>query len=305
MGKFQGLKLISGLLLFSCQHCFCQESKPGIDGMAPSRWITIRNTQAPGRSYRTVNTQDQLYTHEDLFFKAWIPVVHKSKFSMVMGPQYRTEQLEFKGDGENSIQGLSDWNMRYVGAELRSMMKVDTSSWLIFGGNINKSGNFKNNGFGNFPLNYTFSAIYLIKKSNNKEFGFGLMASKNYTGIIALPIFMYHYNFSKKTGIEISLPYRASWRYNASSKDVFYVKAEAQNRNYLIRLNDAQCSFRRTDVDLGIAYNRQITKMVGVELFGGYRKNISNSLPTDVVAGKRSGLAFSLELYVRPPSFKK
>ncbi len=305
MGKFQGLKLISGLLLFSCQFALCQESKPGIDGMAPSRWITIRNTQAPGRSYKTVNTQEKVYTHEDLLFKAWIPVVHKSKFSMVIGPQYRTEQLEFEDEGENALKGMSNWNLRYAGAEMRSMLKVDTSSWLIFGGNVNKSGNFNDHGFGNFPLNYSFSAVYLIKKSNNKEYGFGVLASKNYTGFVPLPIFMYHYNFSNKTGVEINLPYRASWRYNATAKDVIYLKAEAQNRNYLIRLNDSECSFRRTDVDLGVAYNRQFTKMIGVELFAGYRKNISNRLPTDVEVVKRSGMAFSLEFYLRPPTFKK
>src|SRR6478736_4831551 len=152
MGKFQVLKLLSGLLVFSCQHCFCQESKPGIDGMAPSKWITIRHTQAPGRSYKTINTQEKIYTHEDLFFKAWIPVVHKSRFSMAIGPQYRTEQLEFKGEGENAIHGLSNWNLRYVGAELRSMVKVDSSSWMIFGGNINKSGNFHDNAFNGFPF---------------------------------------------------------------------------------------------------------------------------------------------------------
>ena len=301
MGKFQGLKLISGLLLFSCQHCFCQESKPGIEGMAPSRWITLRYTQAPGRSYKTLNTQKTIYTHEDLFFKAWIPVIHKPKYSIVIGPQYRTEQLESEGNGENAIRGLSNWNLRYVGAELRSMVKLDSSSWLIFGGNINKSGNFHDNGFNQFPYNYTLSATYLNKKSDNKEYGFGLIANQGYANFLVLPIFIYHYNYSRKAGLEISLPYRAAWRYNASSKDIFYVKAEGQNRNYLIRLNDTQCSFRRIDVDLGVAYNRQITKLIGVEVFGGYRKNISNRLPTDVQVVKASGMAFSFELYIRPP----
>jgi hypothetical protein len=301
MAKFQGLKLISGLLLFSCQYALCQEAKPGIDGMAPSRWITIRNTQAPGRSYRTTNSSKQLYTQEDYFFKAWIPVVHKSKFSMAIAPQYRTEQLEMQSEGENKINHLSNWNLRYAGAELRSLIKVDSSAWLMLGANINKSGNFSNYGFDSFPINYTISAAYIKKISNNKEYGFGVIANKAYTGFTVLPILIYHYNFSKKFGVEISLPYKAAWRYNATSNDVFYVKAEALNRNYLVRQDNQQCFFRRTDVDLGIAYNRKITKLIGVELFGGYRQNISNKLPTDVIAVKRSGMAFSFELYIRPP----
>jgi hypothetical protein len=304
MGKFQGLKLLSGLLLFSCPYAFCQDAKPGIDGMAPPRWITFRHTQAPGRSYKTISTQEKIYTQEDFFFKAWIPVIHKSKYSFAISPQFRTEQLELKDGSENAIHSLSNWSLRYAGIEARSIFKVDSSSWLVFGANVNKSGNFHDNPLNSYPLNYTLSAAFLNKKSNNKEFGFGLIANKNYTNFIVLPILIYHYNYSSKAGVEISLPYRIAWRYNASSKDIFYLKAEAQNRNYFIRLNDTQCSFRRTDVDLGMAYNRQITKMIGVELFGGYRKNISNKLPTDVVAGRRSGFAFSFELYIRPPKLK-
>jgi len=301
MRKFQGLKFLSGLLLFSCQHCFCQQSKPGIDGMAPSKWITIRNTSAPGRSYKTVNSQERIYTQEDFFIKAWIPLVHKSKFSMAIGPQYRTEQLELKGDGENSLHNLSNWSLRYAGAEARALLRVDSSSWIMVGGNVNKSGNFNDYHFGNFPLNYTISAAYINKKSNNKEYGFGVITNQSYTGFTVLPILIYHYNYSKKAGIEISVPYRAAWRYNATSKDILYVKAEALNRNYMIQQLDQKCVFRRTDIDMGVAYNRQITKLVGVELFGGYRKNISNVLPTGVEAVKRSGMAFSFELYIRPP----
>ena len=300
MKGFQGLGFLTYFLVLS-GHCFCQQNKPGIDGMAPSKWITIRNTQAPGRSYRTVGSQNKIYTQEDIYFKAWLPIVHNSKFSLALAPQYRTEQLELKGDGENSIHMLSHWNLRYAGADLRSMVTVDSSSWLIFNANANKSGNFGDNSFGSFPLNYTFSAAYLKKKSNNKEFGFGMIVNKSFTGITILPIFIYHYNFSKKTGIEISLPYKVAYRYNVTPSDIFYVKAEALNRNYLIRLQDTQCSFRRTDVDLGVAYNKAFSKLVGVELFAGYRQNISSRVPTDVIAVKKSGMAFSLELYIRPP----
>lgn len=269
--------------------------------MAPSKWITIRHTQAPGRTYRTVNSQEKLYTQEDFYFKTWIPVIHHPKFSAAIGPQYRTEQLEFEDSGENSIHMLSHWNLRYVGADVRSILAVDSSSWLIFNANVNKSGNFGDYKFNSFPLNYTFSAAFLKKKSNNKEFGAGLIVNKSFTGLTVLPIFVFHYNYSKKAGIEVSLPYKVAWRYNASKSDLFYVKAEALNRNYLIRQPGIACSFGRTDMDMGIAYNKSFTKLIGMEAFVAYRQNISNRVPNDVLATKKSGMAFTLELYIRSP----
>ncbi len=269
--------------------------------MAPSKWITIRNTQAPGRSYRTVSTQDKIYTQEDVYFKTWLPIIHRPKFTMALGPQYRTEQLEFQSDGENKIHMLSNWNLRYAGADLRAMVSLDSSSWLIFNANANKSGNFGDYSFKSFPLNYTLSAAWLRKKSNNEEFGAGLILNKSFTGLTVLPILIYHYNFSRKTGIELSLPYKVAWRYNMTSSDIFYVKAEAANRNYLIRMEDSECSFRRIDVDMGVAYNKAFSRLIGIEAFAGYRQNISNRLPTDVIAAKKSGMAYSLELYIRNP----
>lgn len=276
-------------------------SKPGIDGMAPSKWITVRATQAPRRSYRTVDSEKKIYTHEDIYVKMWLPIVHKPSFALVVGPQYRTEQLEFKSDGENSIHMLSNWNLRYAGIDLRSMITLKESSWLIFNVNANKSGNFSDYRFSSFPLNYTVSGVMLNKKSNNKEIGAGLLVNKSYTGITVLPIFIYHYNFSKKTGVELNLPYKMAYRYNVTSRDILFAKAEAVNRNYYIRQGDEACSFRRIDVDLGVAYNKQFSKLIGAEAFIGYRQNVSNRLPPDIIASNKSGLAFSLELYIRPP----
>jgi hypothetical protein len=293
------LGFIACFLLLS-GYCHCQ-NKPGIEGMVPSKWITLRNTQAPGRSYRTLTSQNKVYTQEDVFFKMWLPVVHTQKFSLALGPQYRTEQLELQSDGENAIHMLSNWNLRYASVDMKGMVSLDSTSWLVFGGNVNKSGNFNNYSFKSFPFNYTASAAWLRKTSANKEYGAGLIVNKSFTGITILPILIYHYNFSKKTGVELSIPYKMAFRYNLTSSDIISAKAEAANRNYMIRLDDSQCSFRRIDVDMGIAYNKSFGKLIGIEAFAGYRQNISNRLPPEVVAVKKSGMAFSLELYIRPP----
>ena len=57
--------------------------------MSPSKWITIRNTQAPGKLYRVDGSPTKTYTQEDVYFKMWIPVVNLSKFTLLLGPQYK------------------------------------------------------------------------------------------------------------------------------------------------------------------------------------------------------------------------
>jgi hypothetical protein len=60
-------------------------------------------------------------------------------------------------------------------------------------------------------------------------------------------------------------------------------------------------NFRRIDADMGVTYNKQITKFMGAELIAGYRQNFSHQLPEGHYRVKNSGFVASLEIYIRPP----
>jgi Domain of unknown function (DUF6268) len=277
--------------------------------MAPMRWITIKNTYAPGRVYQSLNSGARTYTAEDTYIKAWIPVVIKSRFALAIGPHYRSELLESKPETNDADDQLAAWKLRAIGIDVKSSFALDSTSWLINTMNISQSGNIKNNRQSNIPITYTISSTFIERKSANKEIGFGLMLSKS-SSILVLPVFVYNHNFSAKQGLEISLPHKIVWRHNLSSTDIIYLKAEASLRTYFIRNStiDDHGLFRRIDVDMGVAYNRQITKFLGAELFAGYRQNLSYQLPGDIIAIKNSGSVASFEIYIRPPQglhFKK
>ncbi len=293
--------LLLSLLVSTGHFSFCQKLKPGLPGMAPSRWITIKNTQAPGRSYKALGSAAKAYSQEDLYFKAWIPVVHNPKFTAMLGPQYRTEQLEFKDQGENPLHLLSNWNLRSWGVDVLSCITVDSAAWLLTNLNINQSGNLHSQPSNNVPMNYTLSAVYIKKKSVNSEMGFGIMANRSFNRIVILPVFVYNFNYSSKAGLEMSLPRKISWRHNLSSSDIVYVKTEAISRSYFIKGYDVACEFRRTELDMGVAYNKQFSRLIGAEVFGGYRRNINTRLPGEVTAQKASGFVFTFELYFRSP----
>jgi hypothetical protein len=289
--------------LISCGNiAIAQSVKPGLPGMAPSKWITIKNTQAPGRVYKTFDTPSKTYKQEDLFFKAWIPIIHKDNFALMLGPQYRTEQLEFRDTGENPLSLLNHWNLRSFGMDIRSYVKVDSAAFLVMNFNMNQSGNLYDQD-GAVPINFTLSTVYLRKKSLNKEVGFGLIVNRSFNRLTPLPVFVFNYNFSQKSGIEISLPQKIAWRHNLSSTDILYLKAEVLSRAYWINCpeGDDPYAFRRTELDFGVAYNKQITKYFGAEVFGGYRTNINTRLPGEVTGVRTSGLAFSFEVYFRSP----
>lgn len=295
------LVFFAGSLCLLSSYGFSQDLKPGLSGMAPSKWITVKHTQAPGARYRSMNAQTQKYTQEDVYVRAWIPVIHKPSYAIVLGPHYRTEQLEINSSGENPMHQMSNWKLRSMGVDMKSFFTLNSSSFLILASRLNKSGSLANIPLGDVPLNYNFTAVYLKKKSENKEIGFGLMASKN-RNLTVLPVFVFNYNYAPNAGIEISLPKKIAWRYNISSKDILYVKSEAVTRSYYIaENNNPSGQFRKIDMDSGIMYNRTLNKLIGVEIFGGYRTNISNTLPAGVVPIRTSGFTASIELYIRPP----
>lgn len=285
-----------------CGSLMAQYLKPGLPGMAPMRFITIKNTHAPGRVYQGINGNGRTYTVEDTYFKAWIPAVVTSRFALAIAPHYRTELFELKEDESSIIERPSVWKLRSAGIEIKSLIRLNDSSWLISTGNFIKSGDVAGSKLLNAPLSFTVSSVYLKRYSANTEFGFGLMANKA-NNFLVLPVIVYNHNFSSRSGIEISLPHKLAWRYNLSKSDIFYAKAEASTRSYYISSPSSLKGelFRRIDVDLGVAYNKQFTSFMGVELFAGYRQNVSSALPHDVKAITNSGWVGSFEIYFTPP----
>lgn len=291
------------LQIFICgKNVVAQDLKPGLPGMAPVKWITIKNTQAPGRVYQSLSSNARTYTQEDTYIKAWIPVVIKSRFALAIAPHYRSEQMELKRATSEVADPLSSWRLRAIGVDMKSFVRLDSSSWLINTANVSQSGNINDGRASRIPLTYTFSSTYLRRKSPNTEIGFGLMVSKA-NSLMILPVFVYNHNFSSKQGLEISLPHKIAWRYNLTATDILFLKGEANTRTYFINnpTGDNFDLFRRIDVDMGVAYNKQFTRFMGAELFAGYRQNLSSQVPENVIAVKNSGWVASFEIYIRSP----
>jgi hypothetical protein len=302
--------LLNKLTLMLCASCLAsqvaaQSSKPGLEGMAPSKWTSIKYTQSGGMIVST-GTQQMKSNFEDIYFKTWIPILNKKSFTLLAGPQYRSEQIEAENIqvSEDNFKQMCNWNLRFWGVDLRSIITRGENSWLALSVNVNQSGTLHDQS-SYMPFGYTSSAVFIKRKSANKEIGYGGMINWSVNRLTVLPVFIFNYNFSSKSGIEISLPHKMAWRYNVSATDRLYLKSEATSRSYFVAGEDiAPFNFRRTDLSVGVSYNKQITRLIGVEAFGGYRKNIAHLLPEDITLVKPSGYTFSFEVYLRPPGKK-
>ncbi|WP_229216680.1 DUF6268 family outer membrane beta-barrel protein [Dyadobacter sp. 3J3] len=297
------------LIVFLCTigaNVFSQSLKPGLTGMAPSKWMTMRYTHSPGKVYDFPNAGAKKFTHEEYYFRAWLPVVHSDKVTILMGPNYRTEQFEIKTPGDNPIQKMGGWNLRSFGMDVNAIVKLDSTSWLVTTSNFSKSGNFDDLTFKQVPINYTVSATFLRKKSANKEIGFGAMLNKSYK-LTVLPVFVFNYNYADNAGIEMMLPKRIAWRRNLSPNDIIYLKAETVSRTYYVNSsnNDLPGVYRRVDVDMGISYNKKLGNFGGVDIMAGYRKNLSTKMVEGGIPIKTSGLAVTVDFYIQPPRFHK
>lgn len=280
-----------------------QRFKPGLEGMTPSKWIRLETTHAPGRIYCSNGGAYKEYQQEDLYFKIYLPVFHKPNFTLMLGPSYRMEQFQLDDEEdtrENPLRRMSDWNLRSLGVDIKAINKISDAAWLMTNLNINQSGNLRDDDV-HAPLNYTLSAVYLKKHSGTREVGVGFMVNQSFGRMVAFPAFVFNYNFSSKVGAEVMLPRRIALRYNVSPSDILLFKAEALSRSYYITDTNVDYAFRRTELDLGLEYNKQLGGLLGVEVFGGYRQNISTRLPNEISAIKTSGLVFSVGLYVKPP----
>lgn len=67
---------------------------------APSKWQTFRTTRSPGQVYNFANAGSSTYIYEEYFARVWLSVVHNKRVTVLIEPNYRTEQFKSETPGE-------------------------------------------------------------------------------------------------------------------------------------------------------------------------------------------------------------
>ena len=131
----------------------------------------------------------------------------------------------------------------------------------------------------------SFSALYGIKASSTKSFGFGFSVGYNFGTPSIYPLIAYNKTFNNKWGLESLLPSHIKLRRNFDDKNILYVGTELHGNSFNLFFNDST---------LNNISNKVYLQQSEIRFFGTYEKELYDFLWLGLSAGVRENIEFTL-----------
>lgn len=305
--------------------------KPGVVGKSPSKGIVFDYTFLPGINVYPYNNGEegpnpQKISSKQFSFKLKVPVIHKPKFSLLVGfAHYREEyKVSAFSNGEVSIlNSVHDRSLKSSRLSLNMLKPLNEKFYLAFKGDASFNGDY--NGVISFDdryLKYNVGLMLGVKPSPNVEWGAGLLFRTSFvrSSVPVLPFGIYNHTFNDKWGIEAVVPVSIKARYNISPKSIILFGPEYESRDYSLgdinsgnTDNFSRNFMKHSELRLTVAFERQISDWVWFNVQTGYTHNFNTSftgvdfkgtvLAPQVVA-PADGVFFKVGVFVSPPSNK-
>ncbi len=281
--------------------CLC---KPGVTNKSRSRGIELSYIQSLKGQFEQedgfpLSEPLSELTIRNLIFKLRFPVINRDGFKVIAGMFYRPEQYDFQkigNDYSNIFQHLNNRPLKNSGFEglvIKSWNETFYSSLRI---RTMFNGDYK--GLINFDNRYSIfnaSALFGVKKADDKEWGLGLSFSSSFRSTIALPFFLYNHTFNDKWGVEMVLPALVSVRYNLSDYSLLLFGMRYNSRSYAIETDDTflpqRYHLNHSEIQAGFSLEQKIHSWVWLDVAAGVQYNFS----TDFAAVNNTGLPFEVE----------
>lgn len=299
--------------------CYC---KPGVVNKSRSRGVSINYGTAYSGNYfpeiantSVLNTSD-LKDFSNLEFKIKVPVFLSEQTKILVGYEYYMESYNFNnisGDFLETINTLDNGTLKSNGFSAIVSHSINEKNYLALRYKFSANGNYA----GWLDINgrnaiHNFLGMYGIKKTDLFELGFGLLFSKNFRRIAALPFVLYNRTFSPKWGIEAMFPANTFLRCNINSSTIAIMGIEYNSKSFRIDVENL-----RGAVPLDIAYNhsellvsleleRHLRSWIWVNLKVGYQRNFDSEFEakTDFSptfqADLEGGLFFQIGAFISP-----
>jgi hypothetical protein len=204
------------------------------------------------------------------------PVISRSNFILSLGLTYWNTSLSKGSHTSTSTSefknNLFENGIRTTGLNATIFKPLNQKSFLIFQGNADLNGNYKNFDeidFGN-QMTYSAAAIYGWKKSDNLMWGIGAARTYRLGELIYVPVLLYNKTFNPKWGVELLLPSRGAVRRNFGTTSMLLFGYELEgNTYYMNRIG----FLRRGEVKPRITYEKQIKNFIWFSAQAGMRVN--------------------------------
>lgn len=308
-----GAQDISQTLVAENNVHFC---KPGVSKQSPGKGLLASYMTYPNFELTPPNTENEseVSHNERLNFKLKIPCININGMKFLVGFQYMRERYNFSEIEPANyplFDRLNTVSLKTARAALYFSKSLDETKYISFRVGTTYSGDYDK--FVKIEKRYAiYRAVGLlgIKKSEDLEYGFGLLYTQSFRRTIALPFGFYNRTFNDKWGIEFAIPVRLLGRYNIKDGSMILFGAEYVSRSYSIDVPQPESEvfhFRRSAIEFSASWQQRFTNWTWMEFKLGYALN-RNSKIKDVAAGIDSkinptnGIFGTVSFFISPPA---
>lgn len=266
--------------------------RPGVNHKSPGKGVAINYTinpefrmQAPN-GFAESKTKEVESNHR-FGGKLKIPILNRSNVKFMLGFKYAVEKYNFDDiDPENDLlfSHLNDATLRKSEAAAYLVLPINHKYYTSFRLSAGFQGDYNqfvslDNRFGV----YRAAGIFGVKKSDDLEYGLGLLVAKNIRRTAVLPFGFVNYTMNDKWGIEAAIPANLKLRHNIAEGKIALFGLEYSSQNYTLNLDQPSVlenpntqsvnnlyHFRRSSFQITTSYMRQLSSWTWAEFKLGY-----------------------------------
>ncbi|MFK7901142.1 MAG: DUF6268 family outer membrane beta-barrel protein [Cyclobacteriaceae bacterium] len=261
------------------------------------------------------NYSGRLVNMRSWSIRAKFPIINHPHLIITGGFSFMDTEYRFENSAQLNqpfYQSLEEKNLRSLGSRFYIVKPFKNHHYLLSRISVKLNGDFKDGRLRNH-LRYSSSIMYGTKVSESKLWVFGAAFGYNFGRISIYPVFIYKKNFSKRAGIEITLPVSVAYRYQIGDKNIFYVDNRLEGNNYNINVNfsDEGLFLEKVFFSSSLIYEREIHDYLWFSVSGGLRTNLRFNVSTsdqffnrtnELIANKLSPAPFiKMGIFIVPP----
>jgi len=267
--------------------CYC---KPGVRNKSRTRGFSLTFGHVGGGEFQGEDevlnpplTNFKKNQSFELNVKA--PIVLKDNFNLIVGYKLFKESFDIDNLGDqyaNVLGTLRGKSLRSSTLSATVAKPLDETHFIIASFRYASSGNYgKFMSFGSQYGVYKFYGIYGIKKTEDKEWGVGLSASKSFRRTTVLPFLFFNKNFNGRWGMEAVFPGSIFGRCNFNDGAIVLFGAEFGSKSYRLEeennaVDPFDFAYNHSELMFSARIEKQITKWVWANFRIGYRMNFSS-----------------------------
>ena len=298
--------------------CYC---KPGINDKTRSKGLSLSYGWINSGTYVAEETTtfaapaSILDNFSHLEFKLKIPIVLKDRTKVLLGYKYYTEFYNFGRVGQDYAETFTELSQRNLKSNEYSLIishSLNDKNYLGIRYKYATNGDYA--GWTDFDSRYAihnFMGVYGTKKSEDFEWGIGLIISSSFRRNTALPFLLYNRNFNKKWGIESLFPANLFLRYNVDAQTIGLFGIEYNSKSYRIDAENIaneviDYAFNHSELIISFSAERHLRSWFWANMKIGYQNNFSSDFEnksTSAVffqAEPGNGLYFRVGLFLSP-----